>query len=113
MAEMVKPGREGWRSDVRVQPRFKEDLNRSYSAKYVSSSLPRELRLEGAGNGYSGSKSSRFAGWNCLNDPEIQRKKRVANYRAYSIEAKMKGSFRKSFRWVKDRYRQVVNGSSD
>ncbi|KAF4356244.1 hypothetical protein G4B88_002856 [Cannabis sativa] len=33
-----------------------------------------------------------------LNDPELQRKKRVAGYKAYVVEGKMKGSFQKSFR---------------
>uniref|UniRef100_A0A803PEM2 Uncharacterized protein n=1 Tax=Cannabis sativa TaxID=3483 RepID=A0A803PEM2_CANSA len=36
-----------------------------------------------------------------LNDPELQRKKRVAGYKAYVVEGKMKGSFRKSFKWIK------------
>ncbi|KMZ73103.1 hypothetical protein ZOSMA_154G00470 [Zostera marina] len=109
MAELVVVAdREEWRSGVQVQPRLKGDqISRTYSAKYVSSSLPKDFRLEES-DGYSGSKSLRFAGWNCLNDPEIQRKKRIANYRAYSVESKMKGSFRKSFRWIKDRYKQVV-----
>ncbi|KAG0488841.1 hypothetical protein HPP92_007482 [Vanilla planifolia] len=45
-----------------------------------------------------------------LNDPEFQRKKRVATYKVYSAEGKVKGSFRKSFRWLKDRYTEVVYG---
>lgn len=52
--------------------------------------------------------SSFKGGW--LNDPELQRKKRVAGYKAYSVEGKVKGSFRKSFRWIKDRYTEVVYG---
>lgn len=41
-----------------------------------------------------------------FSDPELQRKKRVASYKAYAVEGKMKGSLRKSFRWIKD----VVHG---
>ncbi|KAI3827715.1 hypothetical protein L1987_01798 [Smallanthus sonchifolius] len=42
-----------------------------------------------------------------FNDPEFQRKKRVASYKVYSVEEKVKGSFRKSFSWLKG---NVVNG---
>ncbi|GJV85412.1 DUF3511 domain protein [Tanacetum coccineum] len=45
-----------------------------------------------------------------FNDPEFQRKKRVASYKVYSVEGKVKGSFRKSFRWLKDKYSNVVYG---
>lgn len=55
------------------------------------------------------SSSSRSKSWSFA-DPEFQRKKRVASYKMYSVEGKMKGSFRKSFRWLKDRYWHVVYG---
>lgn len=45
-----------------------------------------------------------------LNDPEFQRKRRVASYKVYSVEGNVKGSFRKSFRWLKDRYYNVIHG---
>ncbi|GAA0162929.1 hypothetical protein LIER_18919 [Lithospermum erythrorhizon] len=45
-----------------------------------------------------------------FNDPEFQRRKRVASYKVYSVEGKVKGSFRKSFRWLKDKYTRVVYG---
>ena len=32
-----------------------------------------------------------------LSDPEMQRKKRVASYKVYTMEGKLKGSLRKSF----------------
>ncbi|XWS26666.1 hypothetical protein CRYUN_Cryun26dG0050100 [Craigia yunnanensis] len=38
-----------------------------------------------------------------FNDPELQRKNRVASYKVYTVEGKVKGSFKKSFRWLKDR----------
>ncbi|XP_022892745.1 uncharacterized protein LOC111407480 [Olea europaea var. sylvestris] len=45
-----------------------------------------------------------------FHDPEFQRKKRLASYKAYSVEGKVKGSVRKSFRWLKYKYNQVVYG---
>ncbi|XP_010534919.1 PREDICTED: uncharacterized protein LOC104810357 [Tarenaya hassleriana] len=36
-----------------------------------------------------------------FNDPELQRKRRVAGYKVYSVEHKMKLSFKKSFKWFK------------
>ncbi|KAL0327466.1 UNVERIFIED_CONTAM: hypothetical protein Sangu_1824600 [Sesamum angustifolium] len=59
---------------------------------------------KGKSTGGSTSKS-----WS-ITDPEFQRKKRVASYKVYSVEGKVKGTFRKSFRWLKDRYTQVVYG---
>ncbi|XP_051113303.1 uncharacterized protein LOC127239267 [Andrographis paniculata] len=53
--------------------------------------------------GKKGSKSSK--GFTI--DPELQRKKRVAGYKAYGVEGRLKNSFRKSFRWIKD---VVVHG---
>lgn len=52
----------------------------------------------------SSSKSWSFA------DPELQRKKRIVSYKAYAMEGKMKGTFRKSFRWIKDTCNHVVHG---
>ncbi|GER34360.1 hypothetical protein STAS_10575 [Striga asiatica] len=45
-----------------------------------------------------------------LNDPELQRKKRVAGYKAYTVEGKMKGSIKKSFKWLRERYTLLVHG---
>ncbi|PSR91329.1 Serine/threonine-protein kinase [Actinidia chinensis var. chinensis] len=84
---------------------------RSYSASYASSSydLPqthmggvKDLKLKKG-------KSTVGPSWG-FTDPEFQRKKRVASYKAYSVEGKVKRSFRKSFKWIKDRYNQVVYG---
>lgn len=43
-------------------------------------------------------------------DPELQRKKRVAGYKAYDVESKMKGSMKGSFRWIKDTCNQIIHG---
>ncbi|KAI3854987.1 hypothetical protein MKW92_049665 [Papaver armeniacum] len=89
---------------------------RSYStsATYVSSSA---VTTTGGGGG-NNSKEMKFKKaksggtskiW-CFNDPELQRKKRVASYKVYSVEGNIKGTFRKSVRWIKDRYTKVVYG---
>jgi len=57
------------------------------------------------------SKSSKRR-WLALGDPDLERKRRVASYKAYAVEGKVKGSFRKSFKWIKDRYLHLVNGWS-
>ncbi|RLN21807.1 uncharacterized protein C2845_PM07G13110 [Panicum miliaceum] len=57
------------------------------------------------------SKSSKRR-WLALADPDMERKRRVAAYKAYAVEGKVKGSFRKSFKWIKDRYLHLVHGWS-
>ncbi|KAA0055810.1 hypothetical protein IC582_003095 [Cucumis melo] len=84
---------------------------RCYSASYASSANPsrtqmgNDLKLKKgkSTNGFS-SKSWSF------NDPEMQRKRRVASYKVYTVEGKVKGSLRKSFRWLKERCSRVVFG---
>lgn len=94
---------------------------RCYSASYATSAtttatatqqqlgevsqIPKELKKGKSANASSSSK----AGW-CFSDPEMQRKKRVASYKAYSVEGKIKRSFSKSFRWIKHRYSNMVQG---
>ncbi|XP_043806536.1 zinc finger protein 652-B-like [Manihot esculenta] len=85
-----------------------QDL-RCYSASYASSVYPTQSQAQTQvgnndvrfkkGKSASGSVSKSWS----FNDPELQRKKRVASYKVYSVEGKVKGSFRKSFRWLKDR----------
>ncbi|KAJ8643373.1 hypothetical protein MRB53_005121 [Persea americana] len=85
-----------------------QDL-RCYSASYATApqtQMPKEMKLK-KGKASGGSSSSKH--WS-INDPELQRKKRVASYKVYAVEGKMKGSFRKSVRWFKDRYNQILYG---
>ncbi|XP_073049620.1 uncharacterized protein [Primulina eburnea] len=117
-------------ANMQIQPYYgptykynstRPDDFRSYSASYASSSsysysaavaasttglgevAPQKLKkFKSTGGPTSNSWS--------FNDPEFQRKKRVASYKVYAVEGKVKGSFRKSFRWLKDRYTQVVYG---
>ncbi|CAI0627946.1 unnamed protein product [Linum tenue] len=86
-----------------------QDL-RCYSASYAASSVypaqtGKDLRLK-KGKSANGSVSKTWS----FNDPELQRRKRVASYKVYTVEGKVKGSFKKSFRWLKDRYTRVVHG---
>lgn len=82
---------------------------RCYSTSYASApktQIPKEMKFK---KGKTSGGSSSFKGWS-FNDPELQRKKRVASYKVYAVEGKMKGSFRKSFRWLKDSYSQMLHG---
>lgn len=65
----------------------------------------RDLKLK-KGKGISGSFSKSWS----FGDRDFQRKKRLASYKMYSVEGKMKGSLRRSFRWLKYKYTQVVYG---
>ncbi|KAL4302146.1 hypothetical protein GQ457_10G001880 [Hibiscus cannabinus] len=59
--------------------------------------------------GSSSSSCSRST-WS-FGDPEFKRKKRVAAYKMYGAETKVKGSLGRTFRWLRDKYTQVVYGS--
>lgn len=65
----------------------------------------KEVNIKKLGKSSNLESSSSSRNWG-FSDPELQRKKRVAGYKAYTMEGKMKGSFKKSFKWIKD----VVNG---
>ncbi|KAL2317934.1 hypothetical protein Fmac_031810 [Flemingia macrophylla] len=70
---------------------------RSYSVSYAQPQMGPNKDLNKMTKGKGMSNAWSFA------DPEFQRKKRVASYKMYSVEGKVKGSFRKSFRWLKNR----------
>ncbi|RYR47298.1 hypothetical protein Ahy_A07g033239 isoform D [Arachis hypogaea] len=81
---------------------------RSYSVSYVQTQggvNNRDLKLK-KGKSISGSISKSWS----FGDPELQRKKRVASYKMYSVEGKVKRSLRNSFRWLKNKYSKVVYG---
>lgn len=92
-----------------------QDL-RCYSASYASSVYPTQAQTQTQmgnndvkfkkGKSTNGSTSKSWS----FNDPELQRKKRVASYKVYTVEGKVKGSLKKSFRWLKDRYSRAVYG---
>eukprot|EP00249_Psilotum_nudum_P013333 c24276_g1_i2 orf=473-781(-) len=54
-------------------------------------------------------KARSFRGWN-INDAEVKRKRRVASYKVYTVEGKVKMSIRKSIRWVKTKYIEMRYG---
>ncbi|XP_028751500.1 uncharacterized protein LOC114751946 [Neltuma alba] len=87
---------------------------RCYSASYASSAANSTQSQMGNGVNYKFKKgrstnSSSSKSWSFA-DPELQRKKRVASYKVYAAEGKLKGSLRKSFKWLKDKYARVVYG---
>ncbi|KAL2934883.1 3-(3-hydroxy-phenyl)propionate/3-hydroxycinnamic acid hydroxylase [Bienertia sinuspersici] len=45
-----------------------------------------------------------------LSDPEAKRKKRVIKYKVYTMEGKVKASFRKGFYWIKNKVSNFVHG---
>lgn len=97
-----------------------QDL-RCYSASYAASVHPTQSQTqiqtqaqsqignEGKFKKGKSTNGSVSKSWS-FNDPELQRKKRVASYKVYTVEGKVKGSLRKSFRWLKERCSRVVYG---
>ncbi|XAR49920.1 hypothetical protein NMG60_11004104 [Bertholletia excelsa] len=87
-------------------PKSMHDL-RSYSVSHASSvQMGKEVKGKKGKNSFG---SSSLKSWS-FSDPELQRKKRVVGYKVYAVEGKMKGSLRKSFKWVKDTCSHVVYG---
>ncbi|XP_078429364.1 uncharacterized protein LOC144701422 [Wolffia australiana] len=104
-----------WRAQDE-ESRYKEGTGpydqRSYSMRYAppySQPAPGKMSFKNGKNSGDAAKSSTSKGWT-LSDPEMQRKKRVAGYKMYSAEGKIKMSFRRSFKWIKDRCTMVVYG---
>ncbi|KAL8488113.1 hypothetical protein ACS0TY_023948 [Phlomoides rotata] len=89
-------------------PSGMQDL-RCYSASYAASACAQNKEPQWnfkKGKSTNGLVSKSWS----FNDPEVQRKKRVATYKAYTVEGKVKGSFKKSFRWIKQRYTLMLYG---
>ena len=62
------------------------------------------------GNGGAPRMTKSKSGSWILDDAEIQRRKRVASYKSYTVEDRFKSSFRKSFRWIKDKCSNIRHG---
>ena len=81
------------------------DMPRSYSTSHATGGYNYNTNnlMMGKDLQMKKMKSSQGLGksWS-LNDPELKRKKRVAGYKVYAVEGKVKGSVRKGFRWIKD-----------
>ncbi|KAL3683683.1 hypothetical protein R1sor_001705 [Riccia sorocarpa] len=43
-----------------------------------------------------------------MSDPEVKRKKRVASYKVFTVEGKVKASVRSGFRWIKNKYIELL-----
>ncbi|KAI3447155.1 hypothetical protein Pfo_003820 [Paulownia fortunei] len=101
-------------------PSGMQDL-RSYSASCASSSAQNNGQMNivvagGSGDQWEFKKGKSANGvasksWS-FSDPELKRKKRVASYKVYTVEGKVKGSIKKSFGWLKERYTKMMYGSS-
>nr|GME04382.1 hypothetical protein DM860_000665 [Ipomoea batatas] len=79
----------------------KNEMEKYHGLRSYCAPPPPKLKKGKSSNNGSTSKC-----WS-MNDPEFQRKKRIASYKVYSVEGKVKGSLRRSFRWLKDKYSQV------
>ncbi|KAK1560720.1 hypothetical protein Q3G72_030123 [Acer saccharum] len=55
------------------------------------------------------SSSSSTMPWG-FTDPEIRRKKRIAKYKVYTVEGKVKASLKKGLRWIKNKCSEIVHG---
>ncbi|OIW07020.1 hypothetical protein TanjilG_02654 [Lupinus angustifolius] len=47
--------------------------------------------------------------WDC-GDAEGKRKKRLARYKVYKVEGKVKATFRNGIQWIKDKCSRIVHG---
>ncbi|CAN6477957.1 unnamed protein product [Victoria cruziana] len=45
-----------------------------------------------------------------FNDPEMKRRRRIASYKVYAIEGKVKASLRKGIRWIKSKCSKLIRG---
>lgn len=72
---------------------------RPYAAEYGSGGGERKPARWVAGLGASA--------W-CLGDPEMKRRRRVAGYKAYAVEGKVKASIRRGLRWIKAKCSHIV-----
>ncbi|KAL5203288.1 hypothetical protein ABZP36_014240 [Zizania latifolia] len=65
-------------------------------------------RREGGGSGGGGGGAGGSM-W-CFSDPEMKRRRRVASYKAYSVEGKVKASLRRGLRWFKGKCSEIFHG---
>ncbi|KAG1371321.1 hypothetical protein COCNU_16G004150 [Cocos nucifera] len=78
---------------------------------YVPQPLPPSRRNGDTVRSYSSlSSSGGGSGVGCFGDPEMKRRRRVASYKMYSVEGKVKQSIRKSFHWIKGKCSEMVHG---
>ena len=64
------------------------------------------VQVQPASSSHGGSDGRALSWWS--GDPEAKRRRRVAGYKSYAVEARVKASIRKGFRWIKDRCTGLV-----
>lgn len=70
---------------------------------------PTRASWPGQGPGAAAAAAAAAKPWG-FTDPEMKRKKRIARYKAYGVEGRVKASLRRGIRWIKDKCSQIVNG---
>ncbi|KAK7379030.1 hypothetical protein VNO80_04482 [Phaseolus coccineus] len=70
--------------------------------------------VSGRSHGWSGSRSPDSAQgsekpWR-FSDPEAKRKKRIAKYKVYGVEGKVKATLKEGLRWIKKKCSQIAHG---
>jgi len=79
--------------------------NQIYGTRDYPPSLPPPQGKVAAGRS-NASSSLRIGG---LSDAEMKRKKRIARYKAYTVEGKVKSTLKNGFRWIKNKCCQIVH----
>ncbi|KAJ7297875.1 hypothetical protein O6H91_08G114400 [Diphasiastrum complanatum] len=86
--------------DRRMQVYNSDGYPNSFGTSYPESIPPEKFKK----------KTETSRSWSLYNDPELKRKTRVASYKAYSVEGRVKSSVKRSFRWLKEKYLEVRYG---
>ncbi|KAK3036746.1 hypothetical protein RJ639_029711 [Escallonia herrerae] len=74
----------------------------------VRSNVPPRNSTPSPGFKVGRTKKPKSSSW--LNNRELKRKKRIAMYKWYAAEGKVKGSFKKGLRWLKHTCNKIVHG---
>lgn len=96
----------GWsrrwvKREVEEELRLRMEKSKSYPAY---SSISMELQDQSPSNSsynFNGPPNEKTEGFAASTDPELKRKKRIASYNVYTMEGKLKSSFRNTFKWIK------------
>ncbi|KAJ7565379.1 hypothetical protein O6H91_02G058100 [Diphasiastrum complanatum] len=86
--------------DRRMQVYNSDAYPNSFGTNFSDSGPPEKSKKKG--------QSSRS--WSLHNDPELKRKTRVASYKVFSVEGRVKSSVKRTFRWLKGKYLEVRYG---